>query len=698
MLRKSAGYMAIFIFLLLLWSPFILYSSFSVPAGIQQDQEEHEVTVTLKLIQVYVTGKDGKPVMDLERDDFEIYERGKLKPITDFEKHSLILGKTAAEQSDQAAASGGPTRMGRKFILIFDFAFNNTNGILESKNAALHFIDENLQPTDEVGLATYYAKRGLVIHKILSTSHRDVRAVIEGFSVREITGRIDNVEKKYWRCAMELQELMRMGADPLIIRAKRIELEGLSLERNEFVQQIRGFAGAVTNLAKALRYAPGQKHLVMFSSGIPTSIFEGDSELGIEPNWRLRQDFDRFTKELATANCALHAIYSAGIVAGSNDNIESDFLVRESGVINRQLQGIDNLRWLADTSGGKFFGNVKSYENIMQELQEYTGSYYVLGYYVSEKWDGKYNKLEVKVKRKGCDVSAQKGYYNPRPFSQYSKLEKQWHFLELALIDNPKNQSPLRLDSQSFPSLVEGRPRSLVITKIPNESLQEISGKNVEIINLIMDEKKNIVNFQRKELNLNVSAARGSDIYSYCITHPPLGTYTSRVVIRNLATGKAAVASAPLLLASKPEGGIDLYPPLLIIPAGNERYINTRDIAEKKEGAEISALLDIYPYDPSKYSPLVGDIPRGTPDVVALVHAAAAGGTEMAVKFFTRLVHQPTQQEIPVTISANQTNGVFFFKVPAAELSPGRYYLYLFAEDQNTKTKASVNTTFVISE
>ncbi|MGD8538712.1 MAG: hypothetical protein PVI66_08340 [Candidatus Aminicenantes bacterium] len=33
-------------------------------------QEQHEVTVTLKLIQVYVTDKDGKSAMDLELKDF----------------------------------------------------------------------------------------------------------------------------------------------------------------------------------------------------------------------------------------------------------------------------------------------------------------------------------------------------------------------------------------------------------------------------------------------------------------------------------------------------------------------------------------------------------------------------------------------------------------------------------------------------
>ena len=52
---------------------------------------QHEVTVTLKLIQVFVTDANGKPALDLERSDFVITDNGKPQTITDFEKHVLAL-------------------------------------------------------------------------------------------------------------------------------------------------------------------------------------------------------------------------------------------------------------------------------------------------------------------------------------------------------------------------------------------------------------------------------------------------------------------------------------------------------------------------------------------------------------------------------------------------------------------------------
>jgi len=50
-------------------------SAFQEVAQLQKPLQ-HEVSVTLKLIQVYVTDKKGKPVQDLEKADFIVYDNG----------------------------------------------------------------------------------------------------------------------------------------------------------------------------------------------------------------------------------------------------------------------------------------------------------------------------------------------------------------------------------------------------------------------------------------------------------------------------------------------------------------------------------------------------------------------------------------------------------------------------------------------
>jgi hypothetical protein len=122
-----------------------------------------------------------------------------------------------------------------------------------------------------------------------------------------------------------------------------------------------------------------------------------------------------------------------------------------------------------------------------------------------------------------------------------------------------------------------------------------------------------------------------------------------------------------------------------------------RGIETKEGNDETTDLMEIFAYDTSLYSPLLGEIEKGTPEIVAMLYASAAGGEEMSVKFFTRLVHKATRMEIPVQISGRRTNATLVFTIPTAELQSGRYYLYIFAEDQITKAKASVNTTFVVN-
>lgn len=676
-----------------------------------QEAEEHDVTVTLKLIQVYVTDKKGNPILDLEKDDFELYDKGKLKTITDFEKHVLtvpVFEEAKDEKKDEAVPLADTPKLNRKFFLFFDFAFNTTRGVLDSKKAALHLIDEYLQPTDEVGLLSFSAGEGLVLHEILTTDHHKVREVVEGFGIKKILGRAENLERQYWRQVMELDELRKQGADPFEMAIKEQEKEVLETARIEFQFQISSFIKTVKDLAKALRYLPGHKHIILFSSGIPRVVFEGTLvnttevrqrdrfEAGTWGNWKLRTDYENMNKELATSSCAVHTVYSAGNLPGLNEDIETDYAVKDSGMINGQLSGIAPLQWISEASGGKHFGNIKNYDSIMKEIQSVTGSYYVLGYYIDEKWDGKYHKLKVKVKRKGCEVFAQEGYFNPKPFSKYSKLEKQWHFLELALIENPRFQTPLSLPSNAFSCEVDGFPCFLMLSIIPAGNFDEIFGEKVEIVNLIFNDQNDVVSLKRVEVDL--SKYQKGDVYNYSVSYLPPGKYRGRAVIRNLDTGKAAIASSEAIIPNELEKGIRLYPPLLIIPKTNSIYINTRGIKKEVGEKEYSALSSIYPFDALKYSPLLGELERGIPELLVLARGYVLDMPEGVVKFYTRLVYEPTWEEVPIRITVRKTGGVFTFTVPTGDLFPGRYYLYLFAEEQDTHARANVNTTFVVKQ
>ncbi len=152
-------------------------------SGRQAGQIREEVTVTLKLLQAYVTTKDGKPVTDLTAADFEVTDNGKVMPVTHFENH--VLG-------GDDLAPGAPVesaKLDRQFFLFFDFAFTDYRSSRKARDAALAFIDQNVRPDDRLGVLSYSPVRGLTIHEYLTADHARVRNIVEAFGLRAATGR-----------------------------------------------------------------------------------------------------------------------------------------------------------------------------------------------------------------------------------------------------------------------------------------------------------------------------------------------------------------------------------------------------------------------------------------------------------------------------------------------------------------------------
>ena len=524
---------------------FALYGFDSNLQKQNKDKEDlqHEVTVTLKLIQVYVTDKDGLPRMDLEWEDFELYDNKKRMELTEFEKYSLALASVEKKLDEPLVEpklvkeSLPPQKMTRKFFLFFDFAYNNATGFEKSKEAALHFIDTQLQPTDEVGVLSYSSMKSLVLHEYLTRDHQKVREVVGGFGVREVLGRAYNVEAKYWE----------QGASPYAEDGAGFGISTAKLDRRASKNQAINYSLIIRELGKALRYIPGNKHIILFSSGIASSLIYGHSPRvgpygkGSFGDSAIRNRYENMMKELAASNAPVFTL----------DTEELGSAVMRDD----EATGQRSLKKLSKVTGGKYYNNLHAYEEIMDEIQTLTGSYYVLGYYINEKWDGKFHKINVKVKQKGYKVHAQGGYYNPKPFAEYSKLEKQLHLVDLALTERPLFQDPIHFPLETIFSAGNEEYNLTLNLRIPRENLHEISGKKVEIVSLIFDEKDNVVGLKREEMDFSRLPAEEFQ-HTSRLSIPP-GSYKCRVVIRNLETGRGAVGASTVEIPDSSASGIN---------------------------------------------------------------------------------------------------------------------------------------------
>lgn len=649
---------------------------------------QHEVTVTLKLVQVYVVDKEGNPVMDLEKSDFVLYDKGKPQTITEFEKHILTVPSLKVEpQKKEAEPFSPPERMSRKFFLFFDFAYNNAIGIKKSREAALHFIDTQLQPSDEVGILSYSALKSLTLHEYLTTNHHKIREVVEKFTPQKITGRAEDFEADYWSEVTGVQSIDASKAGKNIRRPAPQSTPSVEPFRpREDSYQAINFTLKIKELAKALRYIPGYKHIILFSSGIPSSLIYGIQfrYSGRFEDSFLRKNYMEMLKELTSANSTMYVL----------DSQELRTLISK----DERITGRYALQRLAKETGGKYFSNLNNYEKDLETVQNLTGSFYVLGYYIDEKWDGRYHKIKVKVNRPKCKVYAQGGYYNPKPFSKYSDLEKMFHLIDLALAENPVFQTPLPFPLTALPCSIEEEPNLCLIAKIPLEKIKEISGKKVEIFTLIFDTKEDIVNLKRGEENF--TGLPGESIYLYSLFSLSPGTYKCRIVIRDLETGQGAVGSSSVIIPERPVRGIRLSPPLLLVHEKNALYVKGY-VPEKNGKDEYFSLADYFHFDSTQYSPFLGDSLQANATVPAVVLYSTADILIPEVNISAHLIEASSGEIIPLTITIlseikEKNLDMRFINIQIPELPSGEYALSLIARETVSQSESQVTRIFTI--
>jgi hypothetical protein len=185
----------------------------------------------------------------------------------------------------------------------------------------------------------------------------------------------------------------------------------------------------------------------------------------------------------------------------------------------------------------------------MEEIQNVTSSYYVLGYYIGEQWDGKYHRIKVNVKRKGYNVRAQSGYFSPKPFSEYSEVEKRIHLIDLALNQRSFFEDPIRFYLEPVVNFEREKNNLFLLSKISVEELKEISCDTVEWVCLVLDEEDAIVGFKREDVDFS-DLPDPEFVHTTILTVPP-GAYKCRVVIRNLETGRGAIGVSSVYIPQR---------------------------------------------------------------------------------------------------------------------------------------------------
>lgn len=638
---------------------------------------QYRSTVTLKLIQVTVTDGRGNPITDLEKNDFVVWDDGEEKRITEFEKHALPLPApdAATPKVDQTApvqlASSAPL-LGRKFILVFDSVFVHDNGYRRAREACLSFIKGGLRPEDQVAVLSFTGARNLRVDRLLTRDHAAALAVVTSLNPGNLMNGIapqdlgdsDDYGLAITRSADDKGRSHALAASPIAADAR--------LVAGNFIWSLRSFAQAV-------RYVPGKKHLILCSNGISGKTI-GRGEYAYGRNTDLSRDYDDACRELAASNVSIYPINTADTVIGFTEIDKADWKESKTGA--------PFLRDMATSTGGRFLGSARNAPEIMERVQSLTGAYYVIGYPVSESWDGKYHTIRVKVRRPGAEVQAQPGYFDPKPFSEYSETERTIDLIDLALAEKPLSQEPVRFSMRT--AFEAGTPAGdiHVLAEISSAGLGDVAGPRVEFASLLIDGLDQIVGLARTELDLTPSAVGGDRTFLFATLAAPPGGSRCRLVLRNLESGRAAVAGADVGVPHPDAGKLVIFPPLFVIPGGRARYLGAA-VGRGPNGTPLGVADQVaraFLFDPVEFSPLRDGPVKGGAPLFAVVEAAVPGAVASKITLDASLTDESngTVTALPLAILAEkgrQGGHTFFVKLEIPELEWGAYVLSLAAKD-----------------
>ena len=162
---------------------------------------------------------------------------------------------------------------------------------------------------------------------------------------------------------------------------------------------------------------------------------------------------------------------------------------------------------------------------------------------------GAYHNIKVEVTKPNYRVHAQKGYFNPKPFGEYSELERMLHLVDLALSEEPLFQTPVRFPMKAVPCEPAAEGNLCLTAEVPIEKIREVLAGKSEFVAVIFDDKENIVTLRRNEKQTYTLTG---ELFSFgaAFSLSP-GRYQCRLIIRNLDTGRGAVASTTAVIPGK---------------------------------------------------------------------------------------------------------------------------------------------------
>ncbi len=513
------------------------------------------VDVQVVNIDVYVTGADGKPVLGLGPEDFELRVDGNPVGISNFYAVELrddelfvrrgggveaqpLAPPPPADPREAELLRRAPPRIPAEHALHVAVYIDNFNLTPFNRNRVLRelraFIREHLRREDQVMLAS--SDPGLTLRMPFTNDREQLnRTLLELEEVSAQRIHRNNERRDLINNVNDVNNEESMENRPGAAAAERAGLTvggGGSWARNELM----AYAGSVrndTNLAidaltrvvENLSAAPGRKALVYVADGLPMiaaedifyfveQLYERSVSLIEMADYDLSRRFQQLAASANANRTSFYAIDARGLTVLSQGTVDGQVagapgqatLIDQIRMTNLQAP----LQLLAEETGGRAVINANRVMPDLLKIADDFRNYYALGYMPSSAGSGRYRRIEVRWKDRprGASVRYRRGYRDKTTESRM--IEGTLSALNLNMQENPLsvrvNSLPAKRRSDGnydVPVVVEVAWSELAL--IPRDGVHH---GRIELWIAAKDEEDRATQPHRTELNIAVPEDR----------------------------------------------------------------------------------------------------------------------------------------------------------------------------------------------
>ena len=549
------------------------------PPPPQQEQAPDILRITTELVQtdVVVADKNDQIISDLKLSDFEVFDNGKKQDIQFMEFISVDEPGRSEGSANIARIAPGidtavptdPTAADLRRVIGFvvDDVTIPSEDMSRVRTMLLDFVDNKMRNGDLVAIVRTVGGRGLL--EQFTTDRQILRRAVNDLGVRSIPphlaftgdepGRISSVPAPFGDTT---------ASDTVTSTPNTGEFEGPSEGTNQIPRAMLGLT--VSNqVVNSLKQIPGRKNLVLLSGGLP--LFDETRAGGIIGDVSLL--FDKLTDNAARSGVVINTMdvrglkttgavaafrdtpaksaLGGGTFAGADENPNFGRGMDTARLGDRSLTEQLTLRILASKSGGVAVVNTNNFAEGLDKVLKRSRGYYRLAYRPSEKFDNKFHKLEVKVRRSGVQVYSGEGYVARQDHGSASAT-KEDQIIKAAA--SPLARRDLDVAAELQYLFSNTKPAELTVNafinarKLDFKKVGDRYHASIDVVGFLLDQ----VGKMRGGISQTVNADLTEEDYRRALasglsytanTQLPPGYYQVRLVVRETESGKMGTVS-----------------------------------------------------------------------------------------------------------------------------------------------------------